>query len=254
MIQFLLTLILLGSARGTESELKSFKLPPEQGSKNVFDQAPPRDWAIGYQPVTLAWSSDDPRPEGDFIRAYLDHLGSAAMNQVFSDPNTNGPLLGKQLIVELARMAGMPEGSAATIYPSPSAGEFGVMLGTLSVPFRKTTTDPDTLAMTKTFTVTADQGAVLRHIAETLERYEQARHDSSRLQTATRMSEINEAWKNYLQNGYSQYPWELLINSSSTADPGTSRRTTSSWSSIRRSDSPLTSSTAPPRPTSRLRS
>jgi hypothetical protein len=225
MIRFLLALAAVASTPRSGPDLRTFQLPEDEARRSVFDATPPRDWATAYKPATLARTFVDPEQEGEFVHAYLEHVRSIDMDGVFApirdfgvegfeNVETNGPLLRERLIQELSRMEAMRtrKDFEATIYPTPSAGDFGVMLGSLNVPFRTTTTD-ENLAMTKTFTVTADQGAVLRHIAETLERYAQSRHDDSRLQTARRMSEINDAWKNYLQNGYSQYPWELLINS-----------------------------------------
>jgi len=227
MIQPLLALSIVLLSRGGDPELKFFKLPEKEGSRSVFDQAARRDWAIEYNPVTLAPKLVDLREEGDFIRDYLVHLRSPEMDAVFAAARTdggdgigeivtNGPLIRERLAAELERMAALRlvKDFDLTIRPAPSAGEFGVELGSLMVPFRKSVEDPGTLVMTKTYSVTAEQGAVLRHVAESLERYQQARLDPSRAKTAARMSEINAAWKNYLQNGYSQYPWELLINSS----------------------------------------
>jgi len=62
-------------------------------------------------------------------------------------------------------------------------------------------------------TVTIDQAIELRTIVSHVQEIFSGNLEPPAAEAAERLSQIDRGWSNYLEKGFSQYPWEVLINS-----------------------------------------
>jgi len=217
-----LIVVSFGPARSARAiELVSVELTPDQQLQSVFARTA-EGWIEDFPDLSDAGAraqeileAGDPSLFPRLVRHFRTLIDRADVRATFevgeSSPRTNGPSIHELLVAALDKQLDANEGPPL-VHGAPLAGHYGIVIDDESIPFA--TVDESDLASPRTaYHVTPEQAAVLRLIGETFLSFPLATTGPERLLATQRLSEIDEAWDNYLSSGFSQYPWELLVNS-----------------------------------------
>lgn len=230
--------------------------------KDVFEAKPPGA-AWESSPVWTEYATLEDLPEALTLEQVRDHL--AAVRQRFAlsarFESSNGPVLRRRLLAELDRLLGDVEGLARPAEPASwdrsksfISNRFQVTSGDWEVEGEQYGSDvvffpnrPTQIVLYVDKEVVEDVGGMEvsrwepdRYYA-TLDQAIEIRTAVARVQAlfgklsqpafdrlTQRLGEIDAGWTNYLEKGFSQYPWEAWTNSRLT-DFAWSRPPVSQW-------------------------